>query len=676
MKSISRRDFLKGALAGTATVAAGSLLGTGALAESAGDAVYTPGTYSAQATGMGTVTVTMTFDETSITDVVLDVSEETPDIGQAAADELKAALLDKQAPDIDAVSGASLTSAAVKKAAQSCIAQAKGEIEVQVIAEKEETAAAPKDENAWLGTEPEIGDDEIKQIYETEILVIGCGTGGMFTMASAAEEGAKVIGIDRFPTGVGIRDDLGAIDSRYQKEWGTKIDKFDYITMATQYAAGHIKQDLVKLWADKSGSVIDWYGDRLAERGVELWHESGDAEDKARYEHFATGHSPRWAGSDDGTGETLDGNKVLYDYALSLGAEFHYSTKMIKLVKEDGKVTGCIAENENGEYVKYVASKGTVVCTGGYSLNYEMMDALQPWNLRIIGRNGSEPGAYGDGIKACLWAGAKMDETHSMMMFDRCALRPDQETGPETAKSGDNGFFWMGSQPWLKINADGERFFNESGTYEGILHADEYNKGHVHYSLFDSNWTTYVQQFQMHGCSRLYPFENGADPNIPFQAIENGMLPGLIENGFVIQADTIEELAEGLGLPADKVKATVDHYNELAYAGEDTDYGKEQHRLTPVDTAPFYGAKNTGYVLCTMDGIQIDTNMNAIDTEGNLIPGLYVNGNDSGGYFANTYPNLSTGMACGRTVTFGYLVGKYLAGAAPSAREAVVKTNE
>ena len=154
------------------------------------------------------------------------------------------------------------------------------------------------------------------------------------------------------------------------------------------------------------------------------------------------------------------------------------------------------------------------------------------------------------------------------------------------------------------------------------------------------------------------------------------MLPGLIENGFVIQADTIEELAEGLGLPADKVKATVDHYNELAYAGEDTDYGKEQHRLTPVDTAPFYGAKNTGYVLCTMDGIQIDTNMNAIDTEGNLIPGLYVNGNDSGGYFANTYPNLSTGMACGRTVTFGYLVGKYLAGAAPSAREAVVKTNE
>jgi len=248
-----------------------------------------------------------------------------------------------------------------------------------------------------------------------------------------------------------------------------------------------------------------------------------------------------------------------------------------------------------------------------------------------------------------------------MMMFDRCALRPDQETGPETAKEGDNGFFWMGSQPFLKVNADGVRFFNESGTYEGILHADEYQKGHCHYTIFDSNWTTYVQQFKMHGCSRLYPFENGADPNIMYTVIENGMLPGLIENGFVIQADTIEELAEGLGLPADQLKATVDHYNEMAAAGEDTDFGKEAFRLTPVDTAPFYGAKNTGYVLCTMDGIVIDNTMNAMDEDCNPIPGLYVNGNDSGCYFANTYPNLSTGMACGRTVTFGYLIGKNLA---------------
>ena len=457
MKDLSRRKFLKGALVSTASVAAAGLTGMPVLAK--GEGIYTPGTYSAQAQGMGTVTVSMTFSESAITDVVLDMPDETPSIGQAAAEELKARLMNGQTAEIDAVSGATITSNAVAKAADKCIKQAKGEIPVEVIEQKEEAA-----DGDWLGQEPEIDESSIVAEYETEVLVIGCGTGGMFVVASAAEEGAQVIGIDRFPTGVGIRDDLGAIDSRYQKEWGTKIDKFDYITMATQYAAGHINQELVKLFCEKSGSVIDWYGDRLAERGVELWHESGDSVDEARYHHFPTGHSPRWAGSDDGTGNKLDGNKVLYDYATNLGAQFHYNTKMIKLTREGGRVTGCIAENGDGQYVRYTASKGTVVATGGYSLNYEMMEALQPWNLRIIGRNGSEPGAFGDGIKACLWAGAKMDETHSMMMFDRCALRPDQETGVETAKSGDNGFFWMGSQPWLKVNADGKRFFNASGT--------------------------------------------------------------------------------------------------------------------------------------------------------------------------------------------------------------------
>lgn len=169
----------------------------------------------------------------------------------------------------------------------SAIQQAKGEIPIEVI-----TQEAEAEDGDWAGQEPQIDESQIAAQYDCEILVIGCGTGGMFAVASAAEEGANVIGIDRFPTGVGIRDDLGALNSRYQQAWGTKIDKFDYITMATQYAAGHISQDLVRLFCEESGKVIDWYGDRLAERGVELWHESGDSDDQARYHHFPTGHSP------------------------------------------------------------------------------------------------------------------------------------------------------------------------------------------------------------------------------------------------------------------------------------------------------------------------------------------------------------------------------------------------
>lgn len=625
---LTRRAFLRTGIASGATLAAAAV-------HAAPAGIYTPGTYSAKANGIGEVVVTMTFDANKITDVVLDVSHETPTVGQLAAGQLKKSLLMAQSADIDAVSGASITSRAVHQAAAKCIAQAQGKIPVEVISKKTEEKA---DDGDWLGKPPEIAEKDIVATHNTDILVIGCGTGGMFAVAAAAEAGAKVIGIDRFPVGTGIREDLGAIDSRYQKKWGTKIDKFDFITMATLYAGGRIQQDLVKLWCDKSG----------------------DKNDETRYKHYAIGHSPRLPVDKNGR-ILVSLNDVISRYAVKKGARFDYSTKMVKLERVNGRVTGCIAENAEGKYVRYVAKKGVVVATGGYAQNFKMIEALQPWNLRVTGRTGAMPGARGDGIRACLWVGAKMDETHTMLKFDRCALRPDQKPGVETIRSGDNGFFWMGSQPWLKVNADGHRFMNESGTYENLLHADEYQKGHCHYSLFDSNWEKYAKQFKMHGCSRMFAFENGADPNIEARVVRDKMLPGLIAKGFVQKADTIEELARKLGLPPEELKKTVARYNKLAYEGNDVDYGKEKHRLSPVDKPPFYGAKNTGWMLCTLDGIQINTNMNAIDTEGNPIPGLFVIGNDSGGYFANEYPNLATGMACGRTVTFGRLVGQYLA---------------
>lgn len=648
-KQLSRRTFLRTTLASGATLAAAAV-------HAAPAGIYKPGTYSAKAAGIGDVVVTMTFDANKITDVVLDVSHETPSIGQAAAETLKKSLMAAQSAEIDVVSGASITSRAVHQAAAKCIAQAKGEIPVEVVTKE----VAKEEDGDWLGQPPEIAEKDIVATHDTDILVVGCGTGGMFTVASAAEAGAKVIGIDRFPVGTGIREDIGAIDSRYQKAYGTKVDKFEFITMATLYAGGRIQQDLVKLWCDESGAVVDWLGDRLAERGIEMWHKSGDRNDETRYKHFPIGHSPRMRLTKDGK-EEISLNTVLFDYAVKHGARFDFSTKMVKLEKKNGRVTGCIAQNAEGKYVRYNAKKGVVVATGGYAQNFKMLEALQPWNLRVTGRTGAMPGARGDGIKACLWVGAKMDETHSLLKFDCCALRPDQNPGVKTIQSGDSGFFWMGSQPWLKVNAYGKRFMNESGTYENILHADEFQKGHCHYTLFDSNWVQYAEQFKMHGCSRMFPFENGADPSISWKVVKEKMLPGLIEKGYVVQADTIEELAQKLGLPAKTLQATVTRYNELAKSGNDVDYGKEPHRLTPVNKAPFYGAKNTGWMLCTLDGIQIDTNMNAIDTEGNPIPGLYVVGNDSGGYFASEYPNLATGMACGRTMTFGRLVGLKLA---------------
>ena len=124
-------------------------------------------------------------------------------------------------------------------------------------------------------------------------------------------------------------------------------------------------------------------------------------------------------------------------------------------------------------------------------------------------------------------------------------------------------------------------------------------------------------------------------------------------------ADTVEELADKLGLPKDTFTATVDRYNELAAKGEDEDYGKEDYRLSTLSEAPFYGVRQAGgYLICTIDGIQIDDNMHAIDQDFKAIPGLYVIGDMSGNYFSGSYPSLMAGAAAGRSATFGRFAGQ------------------
>ena len=140
-----------------------------------------------------------------------------------------------------------------------------------------------------------------------------------------------------------------------------------------------------------------------------------------------------------------------------------------------------------------------------------------------------------------------------------------------------------------------------------------------------------------------------------------GLLQGLIGGGYVIQADTLEELAEKLNIPADTFVATVKRYNELAANGKDEDFGKPAYRMIALDTPPFYGARQAATILCTLDGLRINTNMNVLDTEGEPIEGLYAAGDCSGGFFAHNYPEYIVGVAIGRTLTFGRIAGQVVA---------------
>lgn len=514
--------------------------------------------------------------------------------------------------------------------------------------DEEETQASSSD---WLGEEPAIDESEIIETVETEFLVIGAGTGGLIAACTAGEEGMDTVVMEKYTGGV-VRDDIGGVNSRLQQESGYTIDRQAFMTDMYHYASGNINLALYNVWFDNSGELVDWYEKVLADRDVVLWHEAAEEKHETNYKHWATGHSPAWPA--DGS---LDGLTVLTDYANATGhVAFRYNTPMVKLVVEDDKVVGAIGQSEEG-YVRVNASKGVLVSTGGYGMNVDMQNALQPNTTKIYGFNSAQPGCEGDGIKACVWAGAKFDDVHTAMLFDRGGLPADSLGG---AECGVGQLFWMGSQPWLKVNLNGERFCNESGTYDFVLHASSHQPGSIYATIWDSDWETYAEQFDMHGCSRLFPFDNGAAPNNGIEVVEQ-MNAGLMESGYIQQADTIEELAEKLGLPADALVATVERNNENYDNQEDPDFNKEPFRLSPVRKAPFYGIRNTGMLLATIDGININSSMQALREDGTPIEGLYVTGNDSGAFFSGTYPNLVTGLACGRTMTFGRMVAKQLA---------------
>ena len=671
-RNISRRDFIKGLAAGGAGLAAAGILGgctksgyeESATASAAtttavtGTGSYTPGTYTATAAGIQSdVTVTMTFDETSITDVQIDVSGETEGIGTVIGDDMANAILSAQTCNVDAVSGATVTSDAIKAAAADCISQASGEA---VTVAEDDASSASSD---WLGEAPEIAESEITETYDTEVLVVGCGTGGWITAMTAAEEGAKVLVVEKNESPTTIREDIGSINSSIQlseieENPELAIDKMEALQELVRYGAGYVDSDLIKVWINESGEMVDWLTDILESSGnyyMTLEGGIGNTEDPGRDKAYATGHSPHTTEDAD---EDVSLNGTFQAHCDELGVEWLLSTALVKLEQdESGKVTGIIAQDQNDEhYIRVNASKGVIMCTGGYATNTEMLQALQPQTLDMKINYSLGSTCDGSGIKAMMWAGAALDPTHASMLFNRCCCLPTETAGYKT-----NGkWFWFGEQPFLKVNLNGKRFCNESGPYEFMLHSMEMQPYHTYCDIFDANNREYAEQFDEVGCCRLFDFPNGAPSNMTYDYVWSKN-EELIEAGYLQQADTLEELAEKLNIPADNFVEAVERYNGWCESGVDEDYGKEAHRLTPVDTPPYYGIRVGAWHLTTLNGCRINTDMQVLDENGEVIENLYATGDCSGGFFATTYPNLMTGLACGRTMTFGRHAAKIVA---------------
>lgn len=511
---------------------------------------------------------------------------------------------------------------------------------------------------SWLGSSPEIAESDITETIDTEVVVVGCRTGGLPAVISAAENGAKVLGIEQMSSIATPREDLGAINSRYQlaafEEFPQfEIDKMEAMEDIVRYANGFVNYDLIKLWADESGAMIDWIADIVERNGeFKMWFEGsiGTENTGARDKAWATGHSPEKLTDD----EAVTFGTCLRDYAIELGAEFRYDTMLVKCEQNsDGRVTGVICQDGNDlHYIRVSASKGVILATGGYVSNTEMVEARQAWNNRLKINVPVGGSCTGDGIKAAMWCGASIDPLGCAVTFNRACCKPDEVAGSDLKGK----WFWFGEQPFLKVNLNGKRFCNESGPYDYMLHSAYMQPYHTYVDIWDSDYVEQVKQLNEVGCCRLYPFDNGAPSNMPV-SLMGKKFEELEEAGYIQKADTMEELAEKLNLPVEATVETWNRYNMFAEQGKDEDYNKEPYRLTSLTHPPYYGVRTGSWFLATIDGISINTDMHAVDEAGKQIEGLFMVGNDSGGFFSVSYPNLMTGLAAGRTMTFGRRAG-------------------
>ena len=673
MNKISRKGFLKiAAAAAMSGVTAGALAACNAAssstaASSGAAGSYTPGTYTGTAEGISsTVKVTMTFSDSAVTDVVVDTSGETASYGAAAAEELKNQLLNAGSDEIDGVSGSTITSDAVKKAAKSCFAQAKGEAVVSSV------QLPTGDETDWLGKEPDIDEAAITETVDTDILIVGAGNGGMFAAAYAAANGLNFRVIEQNANVQDTRHWYGAIDTAAAKAAGEKpADRAKLLSEISRYASGKCDQRVVKTWINESAAMHDFMRSILEDKygwvcdftsGSEAAWPAENAEHNTDYLFPVQEHNYMASERESG----LARNELLLQYIQELGYDVDFKTSLAKLEKNsDGRITGIIAQStEDDHFIRYNANKGVLLACGGFPGNPYMMEQLDPLGTSVTTACSYSPADKGYGIRAAVWAGANLDKEAAPMLFDRGIVAPGVDAGYVDSESvfGGKAFpgtvsqYNTGTQPFLKVNRNGERFANESCPYNDIVYAAAHQPGRVYAQIHDANFAEDIERFHTIGCSAM-------SRNMP-QMVTSSMEKH-IEAGLMFKCDTLDELADKMGFTGaakDTFLATVERYNELYDKQNDEDFGKPAYRLSAIRTAPFYGCWLGASLLTTEQGIAINEKGQALDNDNKPMPGLYITGDMSGSFFANNYPCLMAGVAMGRTLTFAMKAVKQMAG--------------
>ncbi len=578
-----------------------------------GDTTYKSGTYTTEADGYGgVIKVETTLTDEKIEKITITENSETEGIGSIAIEKIPSEIVKSQSLGVDLVSGATVTSTAIIDAVSKAVEKAGGDVK----ALKE--APVVKEE----------GKDVIK---ETDVVVIGGGGAGLAAAVAAADNGAKVILVEKTAALGGNTVRAGgpynavdperqknvepADETSMQKAWdltkvepkndrhaelmeelkndltayenGPKDSVFDSLALhkLQTYDGGDYvgKLEFIEELVEKSLPTSEWMADNGVEWTDDITTVPGGLWPRAHLPVNAAGY---------------DFIKASEDTARKLGVEILLNSKATELITDGGAVVGIKGESE-GQNME-IRAKVVIIATGGFAANVEMRKEYNPSLAEHLPTTNS-PAIVGDGIKMAQEVGA------NLIGMEYIQSLPLGNPVDGTLNGWVGG---AGVEHYYQVNKEGKRFMAEDGRRDTMTAA----------LLAQTDTMSYV----------ISSATNEIDINETGVNIWGDNVEKLVEDGIVFKADTIEELAEQIGIDPQVLRETHDTFNSYVVSGKDEDFGRTLFGK-PLDKAPFYASPRVPTVHHTMGGIEIDLNNHVLDKDGNIIPGLLAAGEVTGG---------------------------------------------
>ncbi len=462
-----------------------------------------------------------------------------------------------------------------------------------------------------------IEDFDAEETYD--VVVVGAGVGGVPAAISAYESGANVCLLQKEPEAVGQGSGCCRIDRDKTDDLGV----VHLVHSMRDYCHLRSNWKLNLTWATNCTDAVQWYAEKCQEAGLV---EGTDFSSKP----LGTFEYPEGAAYTimyDFEGGMNTPTKALAE-AFGENVHVHYSCPGVQLIKDGDRVVGIYAQQDDGSILKVNATKGVILATGDYQNNTAMVDKYvpdaQPFERKQFNKTG-------DGHLMGLMAGGRMQNAgHTKMIH---------------AKNWGANATVLKNTPFLAVNMNGERFVAEDITMYYRNNAVRTQPNNVWITIMDSDYASQVESM-------------GLESPISLEELES-----IGEEGGVYKADTLEELAEKLGVPTDTFIGTVERYNELCSSGNgDSDFGKPTEYMMALQTPPYYGLHREFAVSAITSGLEINEHAQVLDQDRNPIEGLYAIGNCSGPFYGSIdYPVEIAGLSVSRCITFGYVTGSYVA---------------